>query len=153
MATMRGRFIPKNPDKYIGNPNNIIFRSSWELNVLKFFDSSSAVLKYASEEIKIPYLKPTDGQVHYYYPDFLVVYRTADGSIRREILEIKPAKEAVLERAKTTHDKIALAINAAKWAAADQFAKSNNMTFRVLTEHSLFKQAPKKPKKAKASNK
>ena len=139
-----GRFLPRNPEKYVGDANRIIWRSSWELMVLKWLDSNPGVIKYASEEIAIPYIKPTDGQVHQYYPDFLIVYRDKNGNVRREILEIKPLKESVPEKAKTDRDKLALAINLAKWKSAEAFAKKNGMTFRVLTEMSLFKQKEKR---------
>lgn len=149
MATSSGRFIPKNPQKYVGNPNNIIFRSSWELAFLKFLDSSSAVLKYASEELAIPYIKPTDNRVHKYYPDFVVIYTDKSGAVQREIIEIKPLKESLAEKAKTDHDKIALTINIAKWKAAEEFAHRHDMKFRVITETSMFKQGPAKQRTSK----
>jgi len=141
----KGRFIPNNPAKYMGDPNKIIFRSSWELNALKFFDSSPSILKYASEEIKIPYIKPTDGRIHHYFPDFLIVYKDKYGQIRKELLEIKPLKEVRLTKKSTVYDKVAIAINEAKWKAATAFALQHGMTFRILTEASLFKnKAPQK---------
>lgn len=148
-STFKGRYIPKNPQKYMGNPNNIIFRSSWELLALKFFDTSTSVIRYASEEFGLQYLSPVDGKVHTYYPDFLVEYMHRDGTVHREIVEIKPAHEhpdlapapKTLDAAKT------LAINAAKWKAAKIFAQSQGMEFRVLTEHDLFRNS-KPPAKA-----
>ena len=154
MATLKARFIPKNPDKYAGDVYKIFARSAWEISVMKYLDSSSAVLKWGSEEVAIPYLKPyidvTSGQakvkVANYYPDFVVIYRDKNNTIRKEILEIKPLKEASSEKAKTAYDKLSLAVNIAKWRAAEDFATKNGMTFRVLTEMSIFKQAPKKPR-------
>jgi len=158
MATLKARFIPRNPDKYAGDISKIFARSAWEINVMKYLDSSPAVIKWGSEEIAIPYLKPyidmTTGQakvkVANYYPDFVVVYRDKNNSIRKEILEIKPLKEASSEKAKTAYDKLSLAVNVAKWRAAEDFANRNGMSFRVLTEMSIFKQAPKKSKAIKS---
>lgn len=116
------------------------------MTVMKFLDSSTAVIKWGSEEIAIPYIKPTDNQVHKYYPDFVVVYRNKSGAIEKEILEVKPLKESLLANAKNDHDKIAFAINLAKWNAAEAFAKRNGMKFRVLTEKTMFAQKPKKPR-------
>jgi hypothetical protein len=147
----QARFIPKNPEKYGGDPSKIFARSSWEIHVMKFLDSNPAVLKWASEEFSIPYIKPTDGRVHKYYPDFVVVYRDKNGGVRKEILEVKPLKESLAEKAKSIHDKVALAINVAKWNAAEEFAKRNGMSFRVLTEQSLFVNKPKKPRQRKPS--
>lgn len=135
---MKGRFIPKNPQKYIGNANNIFFRSSWELKCLKFFDTNPSILRYASEEIAIPYLKPTDGRIHKYYPDFLIVYKDKEGNIKKELLEVKPMKEVRLTEKSSVHDKLSVAINEAKWRSAMAFAAQHDMTFRILTEKSIF---------------
>lgn len=115
---------------------------------MRYFDSNPAVLKWASEEFSIPYIKPTDMRVHQYFPDFVIVYKNKAGAIVKEILEIKPLKESLHENAKSEHDKIALAINIAKWQAADAFATKHGMKFRVITEKSLFVQGPAKKKQS-----
>lgn len=140
-----GRYNLKFPEKYLGNPVNVFWRSSWELSAMKFFDSSPSILKWGSEEIKIPYIKPTDGRIHHYFPDFLIVYKDKTGQIRKELLEIKPLKEVRLTKKSTVYDKVSIAINEAKWKAATAFALQHGMTFRILTEASLFKnKAPQK---------
>ena len=144
MAGMKGRFIPKNPGKYLGNPNTIMFRSAWELRVMQFFDVNISVYKWGSEEIKIPYVKPTDGRVHHYYPDFLVVYKDKEGNILKEIVEVKPLKESVARPNMSNYDKMAYIINQAKWEAAAAFAASHGMKFRVITEESIFIDAKRK---------
>lgn len=161
MATLKARFIPRNPEKYAGDPTKIFARSSWEVSVMKFLDSSSAVVKWGSEELAIPYLKPyidpVTGQaktkVAKYYPDFVVLYRDKDNNIQKEILEVKPLKETVSSKAKSAYDKMSLVVNIAKWRAAEDFANRNGMKFRVLTENTLFKQAPKAPKKPRGKAK
>lgn len=139
--TLNGRFIPKHPEKYMGDPSKIFFRSSWELTALKFFDTSPSILKYASEEIKIPYIKPTDGRIHNYYPDFLIIYKDKQGQIKKELLEIKPLKEVKLTNKSSVYDKVSIAINEAKWKAATAFALQHGLTFRILTEASIFRNA------------
>ena len=143
------RFIPKNPRKYIGDPTKIMSRSTWELVCMKFFDSSSAILQWGSEEVIIPYVSPIDGLIHRYYPDFIVVYTDKNGAIQKEILEIKPKSQSLIEHAKSNRDKAALIVNNAKWMAASIFCQQRGMTFRVITELSLFKQPEKKPKMVK----
>lgn len=150
---MQGRFVPKNPQKYLGDVRRIFFRSSWELYALKFFDTSTAVVRYASEEIAIPYVSPKDGRVHRYYPDFIAKIMDASGTMKTYILEIKPLKESSEEYAKSPHDIQALIINKAKWAAATHFASTNNMEFKVLTELDLYKLMPPKVKKPRAAKK
>lgn len=137
-TTMKGRFIPKNPQKYLGNPANIIFRSSWEVKLFQWLDRTPAVLQWASEEFSIPYLSPVDNAVHQYYPDALVIYKDKFGNLKKEIVEIKPYKETVLTKRATDRDKYALMINQAKWKAAARFAELQGMTFRVITEKSMF---------------
>lgn len=144
----RARFIPKNPEKYRGDVEKIFARSSWEASVMMYFDSRDAVIEWGSEELAIPYLKPEDARVHHYYPDFIVKYRQADGSIKTEIVEVKPLHESDAKYAKHDRSKAALETNEAKWKAAIDFAAKNNMTFRVLTEKSIFHQV-EKPKKVK----
>jgi len=134
----RGRFIPKNPTKYVGNANRIMFRSSWELAFFKWLDNNDAIIKWGSEELFIPYISPLDGQVHRYFPDIVLLYRHVDGSIRKEIVEIKPFKESIAAAAKSDRDKLALMVNDAKWKAAAEFASRHNATFRVVTEKTMF---------------
>lgn len=157
--SLSGRFIPKNPQKYAGNPNNVMFRSSWELRVMQFFDTSASVIKWASEEVKIPYVSPLDGLVHNYYPDFIVIYTDKAGNIQKDLVEVKPASQSLAEKAKSDRDKAALLVNLAKWKFAEQWAKQRGMNFRVITENSIFKQkdkkvkAPTAPKSTRKTNK
>lgn len=142
MATMTGRFIPKNPHKYLGDPKKIIGRSSWEFMLFKWLDSTPAVLQWASEEFSIPYLSPIDNRVHNYFPDALVIYKDKFGNLKKEVIEIKPYKETVLTPKATDKDKLALMVNTAKWKAAANFCTLQGMTFRVVTEKSLFAKKP-----------
>jgi len=143
-STMKGRFIPKHPEKYLGNVKAIIFRSSWEVTFLKWLDMHPSVIQWASEEISIPYKSPVDNLVHRYYPDFLVIYRDNTGQIKKEIVEIKPYKETVVTPKSSPQDRVTIAVNHAKWEAAARFAQSQGMSFRVITERSMFKTAPRR---------
>lgn len=122
-----------------GNAGKIIFRSSWEIAVMRFFDLSTAVLKWGSEEFSISYIHPGDRRVHKYFPDFFCVFKNAQGIEECWIVEVKPLKETLLEYAKTEYDKQMLAINMAKWTAAKAFAESRGLKFRVITEKDIFK--------------
>jgi hypothetical protein len=134
----KGRFIPKHPEKYLGDPSRIIFRSSWEIRLFQWLDSTPAVMQWASEEFSVPYLSPVDNRVHQYYPDALVIYKDKYGNVQKEIVEVKPYKETVLTPKSTDRDKYALMINEAKWKAAAAFATQQGMKFRVITEKSMF---------------
>lgn len=139
---LQGRYTPRNKHKYVGDINRIIYRSSYELQMCSFLDNNQRVLRWSSEEIIIPYVKPTDGRVHRYFPDFWVEYVNKDGEILQEILEVKPKTQTRAPRAGSKYllyEQRTLAVNIAKWAAADAFCKKNNMKFRIITEKSVFK--------------
>jgi len=131
------KFTPKNPEKYKGT-YPIIARSSWELAVFTKFDAHPNVLQWASESVKIPYQNPLTGKFSRYVPDLLVVYVDKNNKKHAELIEIKPIRETVMERARTKRDKIAITVNKAKWKAAYSFCRKNNLMFRVLTEEQLF---------------
>ena len=149
MATYR--FICRFPDKYVGKTNQIVARSKWELMYMQALDNSPSVLRWISEPktLNISYISPLDKKVHQYWPDFLVQY--VDGSI--ELLEIKPLKESLAEKAVSTYDKLMLAKNIFKWKAAERFARSIGGRFRVITENNLFARVPPKKRTRRGTKK
>jgi len=143
-------YTPRNPSKYAGDPRRISARSKLELIYMQALDTSTLVNKWVSEPktLNINYVSPIDRKVHSYWPDFLIQYR--DGSI--DLVEIKPLKEAVLEHAGSTYDKLELVKNAAKWQAADRFAKSIGARFRIITEKQLYRhRSTKQTKRTKGT--
>jgi hypothetical protein len=140
----QGRFHPKNPEKYIGDPNNIIYRSGWELKFMRWCDRSEKVLSYGSEEFYIPYYDPTTRKVRKYFPDFIMKVKESNGSIKKYIIEIKPKNQTIppvktpKKRNKTfitealTYEK-----NIAKWKAAKEFCDDRMIEFKILTETEL----------------
>ena len=68
----QGRFKPDNPQKYKGDSSNIIYRSGWELRLMRYLDKHPHVTRWNSEEIIVPYRSPIDGKMHRYFPDFYV---------------------------------------------------------------------------------
>jgi len=133
----QGEFIPKNPGKLIGN-SRIQFRSSWEHTVMNFLDTHPSVIQWASESIRVNYINPLTGKRSQYVPDFMIIYQDKNGNRRHEIVEVKPRSQALVEHAKSRHDKAAQIINMAKWAAALAWCKQNGMTFRILTEDDIY---------------
>ena len=99
----QGYYTPKNPDKYVGDITKIRYMSSWELELHKFFDGNPNVIRWASEEIAIPYYKPTDGRIHKYYPDYWVNFALNPGiSCRRSLSVNQLSKHAILAREQST---------------------------------------------------
>lgn len=134
----QGKYQIKNPEKYIGK-RVPTYRSSWEFTFCSFCDNNPAVVNWASEAVQIPYRNPVTGRNTIYVPDFLIVYVDANQKHHTELVEIKPLKEVTMETAKSLRDKYSVAINMAKWAAADAWCRANNIRFRVVTEYDIFK--------------
>jgi hypothetical protein len=139
----QGEYIPKNPEKYVGSAK-IKYRSSWECNFMMFLDNHPGVLQWSSESVRIPYFNPVKGRQSLYVPDFLVVYIDKNGRQHAELIEIKPSKETTMEHARSTRDKIMVAINMAKWKAATVWARQHGIHFRLVTERELFHQGTRK---------
>ena len=138
----RGRFYPKHPLKYKGDPNKIIYRSSWEVRVMKYLDDNDAVVWWASEEMNVKYISPVDGRVHRYFPDFVVKVRRKDNSSTIFMLEVKPEAQTKLRQPKRVtkqyiNEAATYAVNQAKWKYAEEFCKDHGWVFRVVTEKDL----------------
>lgn len=138
----KGRFIPKNPKKYAGDSNNIIWRSTWERKVMDWLDQSESVVYWSSEELAIRYYNPIDNKIHRYFPDFIVKVKRKDGTVMTHVLEVKPeyqTKEPVRKRRtqKFINEYVTYAINQSKWKAASEFCKDRGWEFRILTEKNL----------------
>lgn len=139
----QGKYQVKNPEKYIGR-HMPTYRSSWEFTFCAFCDNNPAVLQWASEAISIPYRNPVSGKNTIYVPDFLVVYIDKNQKKHTELVEVKPSKETMIEGAKSVRDKLSVAINMAKWEAANAWCKANNIRFRVVTEFDIFHQGSRR---------
>lgn len=139
----KGRYQPKNPQKYRGDVNNIIYRSLWERKFLVYCDTNENILEYASEEIALPYRSPIDNRVHRYFPDFYIKVKEQTGQIKKYIIEIKPKKQTIepkVQKRKTKsyiYEVVEYAKNQAKWKAAEEFCKDRMWEFKVLTEDEL----------------
>ena len=139
----KGKFRPKNPEKYNGDPTNIIYRSSWELRFMNWADSKPSVLKWRSEETVIPYLSPVDNKYHRYFVDFQIQIKTKDGALKTYLREIKPeiqTKPPVVQTRVTKKyitEVMTWGKNEAKWKAADEYAKDRGWQFLILTEKDL----------------
>lgn len=138
-----GRFSPKNPSKYRGDPTNIIFRSLWELRVMKYLDENSSILEWCSEEIAIPYISPIDNRRHRYFPDFIVRAKTSEGSIKTMMLEVKPkhqTQEPKIQKKKTKKyltEVMTWGVNQAKWKYAREYCLDKGWEFKLITEDEL----------------
>jgi len=138
----KGRFRPKNPQKYKGDAANIIYRSTWEIKVMRYLDENPNIIWWGSEELPIPYLSPIDKKKHRYFPDFIAKIRKNDGKVMTYIIEVKPEKQTKppTQKRKTKtflQESATYEINKAKWYAAEEFCKDHGWQFLILTEKHL----------------
>jgi|TARA_B100000902_G_scaffold300407_1_gene287987 hypothetical protein len=135
----KGLYRPKNPKKYAGDPNRIVYRSMLERKFMVYCDNNPKITYWASEELSVKYKSPIDQRIHRYFPDFLV--KTIQDKIM--MIEIKPfrqCKPPAKPKRKTKsylRAQLEYAKNKAKWKAATQLAEQKNITFKILTEKDL----------------
>ena len=139
----KGKYKPSYPQKYKGDPNNIIYRSLWERKFMKYCDTNENILEWGSEEIVVPYRSPVDNRYHRYFPDFYIKVRESSGKIKKMIIEIKPQRQCVepkIPKRKTKgyiFEVVEYAKNQAKWEAAKEWCLDHGYEFKVLTENEL----------------
>ena len=137
--TYKGKFIPNNTQKYVGDHRNIIYRSLWELKFMKWCDRNRNIIEWGSEEFFIPYVSPLDNKPHRYYPDFYM--KLKDG--KRYVIEVKPKRQCLppvkgkKQRKTFIREVNEYAKNQAKWKAAKSFCEMRQLTFKVVTEKEL----------------
>ena len=142
-TTLKGRFKPRFPDKYKGDPMNIWFRSSWERDVMHWLDGRSDIIWWMSEERCVWYQNPVTKKNARYFPDFIICYEK-NGIKYEEMLEVKPQKHVdgpnpkPKRRTKSWMNEVrTYAINQAKWKAAVNYCEDRGMSFRILTEENV----------------
>lgn len=141
--TYHGSFTPENREKYVGNIKKITYRSSWELQFMRYCDINDDVVRWGSETFKIPYRIKGENKSHTYYMDFWVQFKTGD----KYLFEIKPYAETLPPVPPKTNSKKSMEtylhqlrtykVNTNKWFAAMEAARVKGLTFRILTERSL----------------
>jgi hypothetical protein len=143
-----GLFKPVNPDKYVGDPHKIIYRSSWEQRFCNYCDRNENVIKWSSEPLSIDYWNPLDQKMHKYYVDFYIKTLNSDGSNQEWIIEVKPESQTQrpLYEGNMTAKKLesynynmkVWITNQAKFKAAKEWAKKRGFRFGVVDEKFLF---------------
>jgi hypothetical protein len=139
----QGIFEIKNSEKYVGRKTPR-YRSSWEWAFFQFCDNNEHILEWASESISIPYRHPFTGKMTIYIPDVFIRYRTKNNKICSELIEIKPRNQSLIEGKMSEQERMVVAVNHCKWAAAQAWCKKSGIVFRVLNEDHLFHQGKKR---------
>ena len=139
----KGYYKQSYPNKYKGDPNNIVYRSLWERKFMVYCDTNENILEWGSEEIVVPYKSPVDNRYHRYFPDFYIKYKDVNGKIKKSLIEIKPfrqTQEPKVQKRKTKgyiYEVVEYAKNQAKWKAAEEWCLDHGYEFKLLTENEL----------------
>lgn len=141
---IQGFYKPIHPEKYIGNLNQIVFRSSYELKAFKWCDLTENIISWGSEEINIKYYDYLTNKIRRYYPDLILMVKESEETTRKYIVEIKPHKQTIKPKSSKrkkqetylteclTYEK-----NQMKWNAAKNFCEENGFIFKIITEKDL----------------
>jgi hypothetical protein len=134
-----GKFVPKNPDKYTGNVSTIIYRSLWEFKLMKYLDAHDEIVKWASEEIIIPYRSPIDRRMHRYFPDFWVQKKSGEQLVIevKPKQQLKPPKKPKRQTQRYLREVHTFAINQRKFEVAEEFCRNRGMKFVIFTQDEL----------------
>lgn len=140
----QGEYYPKNPQKYEygQDKRNPFHRSGLEFSAFKWCDLSSSVVRWSNERVVIPYRSPVDGRMHRYYMDLKITVRTPNDTLKTVLVEIKPIAQTKEPRRGSNPKTYAeafktYAVNRAKWAAAEAYAKERGWGFLLWTENEL----------------
>lgn len=138
------KYTIQNKEKYIGNTSQVILRSSWEKKLARFLDLNPAVLKWNSEDIRIPYFSQADGKMRNYHIDFFAQIKNKNGEIKKYLIEVKPydqtqpPKKGYRKKHETYLNEChTYQVNQDKWQAAMKWAERNDMIFVLMTEYEL----------------
>lgn len=165
--TKQGYYRVKNRDKYIGDPNLIIYRSSWEFALCKWADASPSILRWSSEPLKIPYYdrvsklvecrklgldpnNPKNWVIKNYNTDFFIEIDKGNNIVEKWLIEVKPEhklkkpippkQEATLkEQRRFNMLAKEYIINEQKFLAISAYAKKTGMKFYIFTENIMTK--------------
>ena len=138
----KGKYKPSYPQKYRGDPTNVIYRSLWERKFMVYCDKNENILEWSSEEIALPYKSPLDNRIHRYFPDFYIKVKEGN-KIQKYLVEIKPKRqvsEPKVPKRKTKgyiYEVKEYVKNQAKWKSAQEFCEDRQWKFKIMTEDDL----------------
>lgn len=139
----QGKYKVRNPNKYNGDKNNVVYRSSWELKCFRWLDSNNNVVEWGSEEIIIPYFSEIENRWRRYFVDIIAKINVGK-EIKTYLIEVKPKIKTVAPKIKNKITKGYImevydwGVNQSKWKAATQYCKNRGWEFKILTEQEIF---------------
>lgn len=135
----KGKYKLKKPEKYIGNADEVIYRSLWERAAFVWLENNHSVLHWSSEEIVIMYLSEVDQRVHRYFPDLFIHFKDDT----KKLIEIKPRSQTEKPSKKNKspdkyiRESLTYVKNTSKWKAAEEYCEKNGLVFEIWDEYKL----------------
>lgn len=135
----KGKYKLKKPEKYIGNADEVIYRSLWERAAFIWLENNDSVLHWSSEEIVVMYLSEVDQRIHRYFPDLFIHFKDDT----KKLIEIKPRSqtEKPTKKNKSQNKYISESLtyvkNRSKWKAAEEYCEKNGLVFEIWDEYKL----------------
>lgn len=135
---LQGLYKLKKPHKYKGDPNNVVYRSSWERAVFVWCERNEDIVSWSAEEVVVPYFYEVTKRHHRYFVDLW--YKTKSG--KTHLIEIKPKKETQKPKRpdkskRYISEALTYVKNQNKWQAAESYATERGWVFEVWTEDTL----------------
>lgn len=107
---------------------NILVDSNLERNYIISLENTPTLVDLIREPLSIPYVKPTDGLIHNYFPDFMeIYYDPITGGKTVNIVEIKPYSQL--------EDSIVIA----KRDAAVKYCNNLGYNYIIITDKLIYK--------------
>lgn len=137
----KGRYKPKNIEKYDGDPDNVVYRSAWERQAFKWLDENPKVVRWGSETVIVPYLSEVDNKIHRYFTDLVIEFTNGEVFL----VEIKPESQTKPPKKSKTgkqtrrylKESMTYIKNKSKWSAAREYANKRGWKFFIWTEKEL----------------
>jgi len=141
--TLKGRFKPQHPEKYKGDPSNIIYRSSWEKDVMGWCDKSDNIVSWSSEEKCFWYYDKVTKKNRRYFPDFIIDIKR-DYGIETMVIEVKPQSQIngpnpqPKRRTKSWMYQVQTYLtNQCKWESMKSVCEDRGWSFKLLSEQDV----------------
>ena len=143
----QGYYKLENPEKYTGDPTEIIYRSTYEYKFCRYCDLTEEIVNWSSEPFSVKYYDPVNRKEREYHLDFFI--RVAkNGTMTNYLVEVKPKDKLtppVMESRQTlkalqqyNQDMEEFIINKAKKEAAEKYAHAMGYKYIIITEDFLF---------------
>jgi len=136
-----GKYRPINVDKF--GETSCIYRSSYELQFLKWCDEHPRIKSVKYEKIIIPYQCKTDGKLHRYYLDCMITMDEGK-NLKKYLIEIKPYRQTIppqsskrKKQSTIIQENFNYIKNQSKWEAASNYCKKMGWRWCILTEKGI----------------